>query len=153
MTGALVTIDGNITADPELRYTQAGVPVATFNVAHTPRRLNKQTQEWEDAGDTLFLRVNVWREQGENVSASLKKGNAVQVIGRLVARNWEKDGQPRTSIECDADIVSLDLRRQRIDSVQRIRRDDAPAPDGEPWGVAPGQEFATRSAARSTAAA
>lgn len=150
MTGAEVTISGNITADPDLRHTQNGVPVASFNVAHTPRRLNRQTNEWEDAGETLFLRVNVWREQGENVAASLHKGDAVVVIGRLVSRPWEtKDGEKRTSVECEADIVSADLRRARIQGVQRIRRDvEAPEESWAPAGVP-----ATRAAAAAAAAA
>lgn len=130
MLGAEVTIAGNITADPELRYTQDGRPVAGMTVAQTGRRLNPTSGEWEDFGETLFLRVNVWREQGENVAATLKKGDAVLVIGRLVARSWEtKDGEKRTSIECEADIVSADLRRQRAQSLARVRREaSAPAP-------------------------
>jgi single-strand DNA-binding protein len=154
MSSAILTIDGNLTADPELRVTQSGLKVATFNVASTPRRLNRASGEWED-GETLFLRVNVWREQGENVAASLKKGNAVQCIGRLVPRNWEKDGQKHSTVELDADVVSLDLRRQRIDAMTKVRRDAGPAPVDEPWATAPGQEFAggLRSDSRASAAA
>ena len=149
---ALLTLDGNITADPELRYTQAGVPVSTFNVATTPRRLNRDTQQWEDAGATLFLRVNVWREQAEHVAATLRKGNAVQVIGRLVSRPWQdKDGNDRVSTEVEADIVSLDLRRQRVDAanVQRVRREQpGDAAAGSDWSPAP-----LRSDARTDSAA
>lgn len=135
MTSAILTIQGNITADPELRYTQNGVPVATFNVAHTPRRLNRETQQWEDFGETLFLRVNVWREHGENVAGSLRKGNAVIVIGSLKSRSWKTEsGEDRTSVELDADVVSVDLRRQRIDQVTRQRADSAPVPE-EPWAA------------------
>lgn len=148
---ALVTIDGNITADPELRYTQAGVPVATFNIAHTPRRLNRQTNEWEDAGETLFLRVNVWREQAENVAATLRKGNAAQVIGKLVSRPWtDKDNTKHNSIEVEADIVSLDLRRQRADAVKRIRREQpGDAAAGDSWAPS---DAPLRSDARTLAA-
>lgn len=137
MTDASVTISGNLTADPELRFTQSGIPVAGFNVAHTPRRLNKTTNEWED-GETLFLRVNVWRDQAENVANSLRKGAAVLIFGRLVSRPWEtKDGEKRASVECDAEIVSVDLRRQRVQDVQRQRRVDAPEPQTGSWDPAP----------------
>lgn len=134
---ASVQIDGNLTADPELRFTENGIPVSTFNVAHTPRRLNRQTNEFEDAGETLFLRVNVWRAQAENIAASLHKGDAVQVIGRLVQRNWtDKDtGKNRSTIECEAEIVSADLRRQRIQSVQRIKSGPAPEPQADAWAA------------------
>ncbi|MDO8341536.1 MAG: single-stranded DNA-binding protein, partial [Candidatus Woesebacteria bacterium] len=133
--GATVTIAGNITADPELRFTQNGIPVASFNVAHTERRLNRATNEWEDFGDTLFLRVNVWRDHGENVAASLHKGDAVICIGRLVSRSWETDaGEKRNSVELEAEIVSVDLRRARIDRAQRQRKLDGPVPD-EPWAT------------------
>lgn len=136
MTGALVTIDGNITADPELRFTQNGIPVASFTVAHTARRLNRQSNEWEDYGDPLFLRVNVWREQGENVADTLSKGQAVLVIGRLVSRSYEtREGEKRTTVECDADIVSVDLRRQRAQSVRRVRAGESAAAPEEPWAA------------------
>lgn len=129
MTHATVTIAGNLTADPVLRFTQSGLPVCSFNVAHNERRLNLQTNEWEDIGETLFLRVNAWRAQGENIAASLRKGNAVLVIGRLISRPWEdSDGNKRDSLELDADIVSLDLRRQRAQEVQRIAQGNGPEP-------------------------
>jgi len=134
MSDALVTISGNITADPELRFTQNGHPVASFSVAHTPRRFDRTANEWIDAGETLFLRVNVWREQARNLVASLHKGDAVLVIGSLIARTWQtKDGDDRVSIECTADIVSVDLRRARIEGLQRVRR-DIEAPD-DAWAT------------------
>lgn len=130
MNGATLTIAGNLTADPELLYTQNGIPVCSFNVADTPRRLNRDTNEWQDAGATLFQRVNVWRDQAENVAASLHKGDAVVVIGSLVARPWtDKDGNERTSVELEARIVSVDLRRQRIERVARVRAGAEPAAD------------------------
>lgn len=136
MADASVTLAGNITADPELRFTQNGVPVASFNVAHTPRRLNRDTNEWEDAGDTLFLRVNVWRDQAQNIAASLRKGAAVLVIGRLVSRSWTNaEGETRSSVECEADIVSVDLRRQRAQDVQRIKSGAAPEPASDAWAA------------------
>lgn len=148
---ASVTIAGNITADPELRFTRTELPVASFNVAHTPRRLNRETNVWVDAGDTLFLRVNVWRDQAENIAASLQKGAAVIVIGKLVTRSWKTaEGDDRSSVECEAEIVSLDLRRQRISGVTRVRR-DAPAPDpaADSWAPA---DTALRSTSKAAAA-
>lgn len=146
MAGALVTISGNITADPELRFTQNGIAVAGLTVAHTERRLNRQTNEWEDFGEPLFLRVNVWRDQGQNVAASLRKGDAVLVIGRLVSRSYQtRDGEDRTSTECEADIVSVDLRRARVERVQRVRRDAAPTPADDAW--TPSAEAPTAAAA------
>lgn len=140
MTGATVTISGNLTADPELRYTQNGIPVAGLTVAHTPRRLNRQTNEWEDAGDTLFLKVSAWRELGENTAASLSKGDAVLLIGRLTSRSYltkPTDGsepETRTVTECEADVIAIDLRRQTAASVMRIRRGGEPqAPVEEVW--------------------
>lgn len=138
MTGALVTIAGNLTADPELRYTQNGIPVADFTVAHTARRLNRQTNEWEDAGDTLFLRCSAWRELAENVAGSLRKGAAVFVEGNLEQRSYEdREGVTRTVIECRAAIVAVDLRKQSVTGVMRIRKggmpDDRPMVDEDPW--------------------
>lgn len=135
MSSAEVTVAGNLTADPELRYTQDGTPVAGFTVAHTPRRLNRQTNEWEDAGDAVFLRVSVWREQGQNVAHSLRKGDPVIVIGRLVSRSWEKDGETRHTMECQADIVSVDLRRARAERVARVRNGQAEQVTDEPWST------------------
>jgi single-strand DNA-binding protein len=149
MTGALVTIDGNLTADPELRFTQNGISVVSFTVAHTPRKLDRATNEWKD-GDTVFLRCSVWRDQGENIAASLKKGNAVIVIGRLVQRKYQtREGENREVTECEADIVSIDLRRQRVQQVARVRRDDAAPAADEPW--TPAGPVALPSAASSAA--
>lgn len=138
MSGATVTITGNITSDPELRYTQTGVPVANFTVAHTPRSKNPTTGEWEDSGDTLFLRVTAWRELAENVAASLSKGDAVMVIGLLGARTWQtKEGDNRTDVVCAADSVAVDLRRQTVGTVIRIRKGGQPQePVQEVWSPA-----------------
>jgi single-strand DNA-binding protein len=138
MTHAIVEMSGNVTADPELRFTQNGIPVASFNVAHTPRRMNRDTQQWEDAGDTLFLRVNVWRDQAQNIAQSIKKGAAVVVIGRLVVRSWQtNEGDSRSSIECEADVVSLDLRRQRVTAYARTSSGAAPEPTADAWATPP----------------
>ena len=151
MTGALVTIPGNITAEPELRFTQTGLPVLSFDVAHTPRVLRRADNEWVD-GETLFLRVNVWRDQAQNVASSLVKGAAVLVIGRLVSRTYQtREGETRHTIECEADIVSIDLRRQRVESLTRVRRSDtaaSPAPaDPAPEPASEPQRLRSTSAA------
>lgn len=106
----VITVVGNITDDPELRFTPSGAAVANFTVASTPRTLNKQTNEWED-GEALFLRCSVWRQAAENVAESLQKGARVIVQGRLKARTWEtREGEKRTSWECDVDEVGPSLR-------------------------------------------
>lgn len=156
MLGANVTIAGNITAKPELRFTQDGKSVCSLTVAHTERRRNPTSGEWEDFGDPLFLRVSVWRDQAENVAASLNKGDAVLVFGRLVSRSFKtKEGEDRTVTECEAEIISVDLRRQRVQTVARLRRDaaaaDAPA-TAEPWSV-PGDADAAQAVRRRADAA
>lgn len=104
-----ITIVGNLTADPELRYVSSGIPVASFTVASTPRNMNKQTQQWED-GEPMFVRCSVWRDHGENVANSLTKGMRVVVSGRLQVRSYEHEGQRRTSIEMQVDEVGPSLR-------------------------------------------
>ena len=113
----IITLVGNLTADPELRFLNSGVPVASFTVASTPREKNKQTQEWED-GEALFVRCSAWRELGENVANSLTKGARVIVQGRLESRSYEKDGQQHKSLELQVDAVGPELRWATA-SVQR----------------------------------
>src|SRR5690625_1773607 len=97
----LVTVVGNLTADPELRFTNSGVALASFTVASTPRSFDRQSGEWRD-GEALFLRCTVWREYAENVASSLTKGARVIVQGHLTQRSFEtKDGEKRTSYELD----------------------------------------------------
>lgn len=104
-----VTIEGRLTGDPELRYTNSNIPVASLTIAAGERRLNKQTNEWED-GDTTFLRCSVWRELAENVSASLSKGSAVIATGRLRERKYEtREGEKRTAYELDVDTIAPTL--------------------------------------------
>lgn len=122
----VVTIVGNLVADPELRFTPAGDAVANFTVASTPRTLNRQTQEWED-GTALFLRCSVWRQQAENVAESLTRGARVVVTGRLRQRSYEKDGQKHTVIEMEADEVSASLRYAQV-QVHKAARSSAPEP-------------------------
>ncbi|WGW12721.1 single-stranded DNA-binding protein [Saxibacter everestensis] len=105
----VVTIVGNLTGDPELRFTPSGSAVANFTVASTPRTFDKGRNEWVD-GETLFMRCSVWREAAENVAESLARGVRVVVQGRLKSRSFEKDGQKRTVIELDVDEVGPSLR-------------------------------------------
>ena len=105
-----ITVVGNLTSDPELRFTPSGQAVANFTVASTTRFLDKQTNEWKD-GDTVFLRCSVWRQYAENVAESLTRGMRVIVSGRLKVRQYEtREGGKGTSVECDVDDVGPALR-------------------------------------------
>lgn len=150
MAGATVTIAGNLTSAPELRYTQNGTPVASFTVAHTRRRLNRETNTWEDAGETLFLRCSAWMQLGENAAASLSKGDAVVVEGQLEQRSYETgEGEKRTVIECRVDVVAVDLRRQTVATVMRIVKGGGMPEPSDSWDPAASAEAPTsrRSAA------
>lgn len=106
----IITVVGNITADPELRFTPNGAAVANFTVASTPRTFDRQAQEFKD-GETMFLRCNAWREMAENVAESLQRGSRVIVQGRLKSRTFEtKEGERRTVFELDVDEVGPSLR-------------------------------------------
>jgi single-strand DNA-binding protein len=106
----IITVVGNLTADPELRFTPSGAAVANFTVASTPRTLDKSTNEWKD-GDALFLRCSVWRQAAENVAESLTRGMRVVVQGRLKQRSYEtKEGEKRTVVELDVDEVGPSLK-------------------------------------------
>jgi single-strand DNA-binding protein len=105
-----ITVVGNLVADPELRFTPSGQPVATFRVASTPRMRDNATGEWKD-GDSLFLSCNVWRQAAENVAESLQRGMRVIVTGRLRQRNYEtKEGEKRTVYEVEVDDVGPSLK-------------------------------------------
>lgn len=105
-----ITLVGNLTADPELRFTPSGAAVANFTVASTPRQFDRQSNEWKD-GETLFMRCSIWREAAENVAESLGKGQRVIVTGRLVSRSYQtKEGENRTVNELQADEVGPSLR-------------------------------------------
>ncbi|HPF81626.1 single-stranded DNA-binding protein [Nostocoides australiense] len=106
-----ITIIGNLTGDPELRFTPSGAAVANFTVASTPRTFDRNSNEWKD-GETLFMRCSVWREVAENVAESLHRGTRVIVSGRLKSRSWDdkETGQKRTVIEMDVDEVGPSLR-------------------------------------------
>jgi single-strand DNA-binding protein len=105
-----VTIVGNLTNDPELRFTPSGAAVASFTVASTPRVLDKTTNEWKD-GEALFMRCSVWRQYAENVAESLSKGSRVIVTGRLKQRSYEtREGEKRTVVEMEVDEVGPALK-------------------------------------------
>ena len=106
----VITIIGNITGDPELRFTPSGAAVANFTVASTPLAFYRQSNEWKD-GETLFMRCSVWRDAAENVAESLNRGTRVIVSGRLKSRSYEtKEGEKRTVIEMEVDEVGPSLR-------------------------------------------
>jgi single-strand DNA-binding protein len=105
-----ITIVGNLTADPELRFTPSGAAVANFTVASTPRQFDRQANEFKD-GETLFMRCSVWREAAENASESLTRGTRVVVTGRLVSRSWQtQEGENRTVMEMQVDEIGPSLR-------------------------------------------
>jgi single-strand DNA-binding protein len=106
----IITVVGNLTDDPELRFTPSGAAVANFTVASTPRTMNRQTNEWED-GEAMFLRCSVWRQAAENVAESLQRGTRVVVQGRLKARSYEtREGEKRTVFELEVDEIGPSLR-------------------------------------------
>lgn len=117
----LITVVGNLTADPELRFTSSGAAVASFTVASTPRSFDRQSNEWKD-GETLFMRCSLWRDAAENVAESLTKGTRVIVTGRLVQRSFEtREGEKRTVVELQVDEVGPSLRYATA-SVTRSQR-------------------------------
>ena len=139
-----VTIVGNLTNDPELRFTPSGAAVASFTVASTPRVLDKATNEWKD-GEALFMRCSVWRQYAENVAESLTKGARVIVTGRLKQRSYEtREGEKRTVVEMDVDEVGPALKYATA-KVNKVSRggggfSDSPssaAPSDDPWSSGP----------------
>lgn len=132
----VVTVIGNLTADPELRYTQNGLPVANFTIASTPRNFDKASNEWKD-GDALFLRASVWREFAEHVAGSLTKGMRVVAQGRLTQRSYQdREGNQRTAIELEVDEIGPSLRyatAQVTRAVSVNTGQSRPAPTPEPW--------------------
>ena len=138
----IITVIGNLTADPELRFTPTGAAVSNFTVASTPRSFDKNTGEWKD-GDALFLRCSLWRQPAENVAESLTRGSRVIVTGRLQQRSYEtKEGEKRTVIELAVDEIGPSLRYATA-RVNKATRQDAAAsrqgtaPADDPWGSAP----------------
>ena len=106
----VITVIGNLTADPELRFTPSGAAVANFTIASTPRTFDRQTNEWKD-GDALFLRCSLWRQAAENLAESLTRGARVIAQGRLVQRSYEtREGENRTVIELQVDEIGASLK-------------------------------------------
>jgi single-strand DNA-binding protein len=129
-----LTIVGNLTADPELRFTPSGAAVANFTIASTPRRYDSQTSQWVD-GDPLFLRCTIWRQAAENVAESFQRGDRVIAQGRLEQRSFEtKEGEKRTLLELQVDEIGPSVK-WRPATVQRAQR------SGDSWGEnkAPGR--------------
>jgi single-strand DNA-binding protein len=153
-----ITVVGNLTADPELRFTPSGAAVANFTVASTPRIYDRQSGEWKD-GEALFLRCNIWREAAENVAESLTRGSRVIVTGRLKQRSFEtREGEKRTVFEVEVDEIGPSLRyaTAKVNKASRSggggggfggggggggSRQAAPQGSGgtgdDPWGSAP----------------
>ena len=120
------TVTGNLTADPELRFTPAGRPVAAFTIASTPRFPDRATGEWQD-GETWFVRCSAWGDMAENIATSLAKGNAVVATGRLRCRTWETtEGDKRVTVEMTVDDLGPSLRRA-VAKVTKATREHAPA--------------------------
>ena len=117
----VITVIGNLTGPPELRFTPSGAGVANFTVASTPRSFDKNRNEWVD-GETLFLRCSVWRQQAENLAESdLTAGTRVMVQGRLRQRSYEKDGQKRTTFELEADEVAVSAQFATVSATKASR--------------------------------
>jgi single-strand DNA-binding protein len=153
----VITVIGNLTADPELRFTPSGAAVANFTVASTPRMFDRQTNEWKD-GEALFLRCNIWREAAENVAESLTRGSRVIVSGRLKQRSFEtREGEKRTVVELEVDEIgpSLKYATAKVNKASRsggggggfggggggsrqpAQSGGAAAASEDPWGSAP----------------
>jgi single-strand DNA-binding protein len=148
----VITVVGNLTADPELRFTPSGAAVASFTVASTPRTFDRQSGEWKD-GEALFMRCSVWRQAAENVAESLTRGMRVLVSGRLRQRSYEtREGEKRTVVEMEVDEVGPSLRYATA-KVNKVSRGSGgggfggsggggggyggSAPMDDPWGSAP----------------
>jgi single-strand DNA-binding protein len=138
----VITVIGNLTSDPELRFTPSGAAVANFTIASTPRNFDKQTNEWKD-GDTLFLNCSIWRQAAENVAESLQKGMRVVAQGRLKARSYEtREGEKRTVMELDVEEVGPSLKYATA-KVTRVTRGGGGGGGGfggggdDPWASQP----------------
>ena len=137
----LITVVGNLTGDPELRFTPSGAAVANFTIASTPRNFDRQTNEWKD-GDTLFLNCSVWRQAAENVAESLQKGMRVVAQGRLKARSYEtREGEKRTVFEIDVEEVGPSLKMATAKVTKTTRSGSGGYSGGsgntDPWASQP----------------
>jgi single-strand DNA-binding protein len=144
--GNVVMLEGNLTRDPELRFTPGGMAVASFGLAWNNRYQNKQTQEWEEK--VSFFDVVAYGDLGENVSETHRRGDRVMVHGRLDQRSWETDeGDKRSKVEVVADSVGPSLRWATAE-VTKTERDDKPARNSRPKGNSGGGRPAPRQASR-----
>ena len=133
MTETTLTLVGNLTDDPEIRYTTRGTAVANFKVASTPRYFDRQAGEYKD-GEALFMRCTVWRDQAEHVAESLTRGARVIVQGRVRQRSFEtKEGERRTVVELEADEIGPALRYATA-TVNKVSRRDPVGTPGSSWG-------------------
>ena len=134
----IITVVGNLTADPELRYTQNGLPVANFTIANTPRNFDKTRNEYVD-GEALFLRASVWREFTEHVAGSLSKGSRVIATGRLKQRSYQdREGNNRTAIELEVDEIGPSLRYATAQVTRAAGgggNTPAPTPEPDAWAT------------------
>jgi single-strand DNA-binding protein len=144
----LITVVGNLTADPELRFTPSGHAVASFTVASTPRTFDKNSGEWKD-GEALFLRCSAWRAMAEQLAECLQRGHRVIVTGRLQQRSYEtKEGEKRTVIEMQVDEIGPSLRYATA-TVRKVERSSGGSGGrkdtseytgrggGDPWASSP----------------
>jgi single-strand DNA-binding protein len=139
----VITVVGNLTGDPELRFTPSGAAVANFTIASTPRNFDRQTNEWKD-GDTLFLNCSIWRQAAENVAESLQKGMRVVAQGRLKARSYEtREGEKRTVMELDVEEVGPSLKYATAKVTRAARSGGGGGGFGgggdDPWASSPAQ--------------
>jgi len=145
----LITVIGNLTSDPELRFSPGGDAVANFTIASTPRTFDRNSNEWKD-GEALFLRSSIWREAAENVAESLTKGMRVIASGFLKQRSYEKDGEKRTVIEFEVQEIGPSLKYANA-KVNRSQRNSnggnqqqpartQQAPQQDPWAAPAAQD-------------
>lgn len=145
MTHTTITIIGNLTGDPELRFIQSGAAVVNFTVASTPRTFDKQANEWKD-GETLFMRCSLWRDAAENVAESLTKGMRVIATGNLVSRSWDQDGQKRSANELQVDEIGPSLKYATAKVARTERKSgtgfsgQSAPPAAEPWSAPPAED-------------
>jgi single-strand DNA-binding protein len=139
----VISVIGNLTADPEVRYTQDGTTVANFTVASTPRTFDRATNDWKD-GEALYLRCSAWKELGANVANSVFKGSRVIVVGKLKQRSYTtKEGEKRTSMELEVDEIGPSLKYGTSVFTKAERGDGAtvrqtpPAADQDVWNQTP----------------
>lgn len=128
MTGeTIITVVGNATADPEMRYTQSGLPVVSLTIASTPRSFDRASGEWKDS-DTLFLRCSAWRDLAEHIAGSVTKGTRLIATGRLRQRSYQdREGNQRTSIELEVDEIGPSLRYATAQVTRAASSNGAPA--------------------------